>query len=561
MTVRRTSMLIAALALTMALTPAMPAGAFQELSTQDLSEGTTPEEMVDELVGAGVTSSNVTYAGAQVAGGRFSGGGEGPDAIIGFDQGIILSSGDIAHVIGPNEQDGITGENGTPGDPDLTELAGFPTFDASVLEFDFVPDADTISFQYVFASDEYNEFVNSSFNDVFAFFVNGTNCATVNEQPVSINTINNGNPFGTDPRSNPHLYRNNDLDDGGGDIDTEMDGLTVVLTCEASVTPNATNHIKLAIADASDSSLDSNVFLKAGSFATVSADLAISKTDDPDPVQAGETVRYRLSVTNHGPEDSGATVTDTISAGTILSAEGTGWSCGHEATTASCTLDAPLASGATAEPIDIMVRAPGEAGSITNTATVTGTVQDPDLENNEAVEQTTVAAPSEPTRDEVEVFCPPEGCSFRTGDEPTEDDPTVNHVVVPPGGDGSITRIVEGPTTFPCGPGSTVGDQSRGQETDFLPPTGLDDPANPIRVTTIWHSSVWPETDTKVRICMRKERPAPKGQTRVQLFTVSRCRTPGIAKPGPCIEDASRDANGNMQVRFLMLSPDPQWRR
>jgi uncharacterized repeat protein (TIGR01451 family) len=333
------------------------------------------------------------------------------------------------------------------------------------------------------------------------------------------------------------------------------------MTCEASVTPNTTNHIKLAIADASDDILDSNVFLKAGSFATPGADLAISKTDDPDPVQAGETVRYRLSVTNHGPEASGATVTDTISAGTILSATGTGWSCTHDATSASCTLDAPLAAGTAAEPIDVMVQAPGEAGSITNTATVTGTLQDPDLENNEAVEQTTVIAPSEPSRDEVEVFCPPEGCSFRTGDEPTEEDPTVNHVEVPPGGDGSITRIVEGVTTFPCGEHSTFGDQSRGQETLFVPPTGLNDKGNPIRVTTIWHSSVWPETERKVQICMRKERPAPKGETRVQLFTVARCKEPGVARPGPCIDDAFRDDSGNMRVRMLMLSPDPAWRR
>ncbi len=130
----------------------------------------------------------------------------------------------------------MTTQNGTPGDADLTALAGFTTFDASILEFDFVPATDTVFFRFVFASDEYNEFVTTQFNDVFAFFVNGTNCATVEGDPVSINTINFGRPYGSTPNSHPELYINNDLQDGGGSINTEMDGLTHVLTCTATVT-------------------------------------------------------------------------------------------------------------------------------------------------------------------------------------------------------------------------------------------------------------------------------------------------------------------------------------
>lgn len=124
-----------------------------------------------------------------------------------------------------------------------------------------------MEFQYVFSSDEYNEYVNSRFNDVFAFFVNGVNCATLpgTAQPVSVNTINGGNPFGT-AATNPSLYRNNDPNDPGPPtINTEMDGLTVVLTCRDEVSAGVTNHMKLAIADASDARLDSNVFLRAQS--------------------------------------------------------------------------------------------------------------------------------------------------------------------------------------------------------------------------------------------------------------------------------------------------------
>lgn len=236
------------------------------LNTANLST-TTPTALANALVGAGVSISNISYTGANVAAGTFTGG----TGIIGFEQGVILSSGDIANVIGPNEASDISTINNTAGDAALTTLAGFETFDAAILEFDFIPNASTVFFQYVFASDEYNEFVGSEFNDVFAFYINGVNCARVGNPlvAITINTINNGNPFGSGG-VNASLYRNNDPFDGGSTLDTEMDGLTVVLTCQATVTPNATNHIRLAIADTADSIYDANVFLRTGSFTTIS---------------------------------------------------------------------------------------------------------------------------------------------------------------------------------------------------------------------------------------------------------------------------------------------------
>src|SRR5262249_36262721 len=137
---------------------------------------------------------------------------------------------------------------------------GFDTLDATVLEFDFVPSFSTLTFRYVFSSEEYNEYANSDYNDTFAFFVNGVNRALIPDTntPVSINTINGGEPFGTDSQ-NPQFFRNNEIDtDGGPTIDTEMDGLTIVLTVTAPVNPNVTNHIKLAIADGQDDDFDSN---------------------------------------------------------------------------------------------------------------------------------------------------------------------------------------------------------------------------------------------------------------------------------------------------------------
>lgn len=236
-------------------------GAPSSLVVEPLSAELTPSDMAQVLVGTGLTISNITYTGADVAAGHFSGG----DGIIGFDSGVILTSGSVHNIVGPNQADAISQNNTEPGDADLTALSGFDTFDATVLEFDFVPDSNTVFFRFVFASDEYNEWVNSQYNDVFAFYVNGQNCATVEGSPVAVNTINYGNPHGTTPNSHPELYVNNDLSDGGGAIDTEMDGLTTVLTCSSAVNPDQVNHMKLAIADASDGIYDSAVFLEAKS--------------------------------------------------------------------------------------------------------------------------------------------------------------------------------------------------------------------------------------------------------------------------------------------------------
>jgi hypothetical protein len=237
------------------------------ISTLNLASQ-TPADLVSTILGSGAGApavSNIHYTGRPHSGGTFS----GAAAPIGFESGIILSSGNIAAVSGPNVQDDVTTDNGLPGDPDLNGLIpGFTTLDATVLEFDFeCPGADTLTFEYVFSSDEYNEYVKSDYNDVFGFFVNGSNVALIpgTSTPVSINNVNCNNPFSPPSGSHCDLFRNNDLSNGGGSICTEMDGLTVPLTATATV-HSGTNHIRLAVADAGDHILDSNIFLKSGSF-------------------------------------------------------------------------------------------------------------------------------------------------------------------------------------------------------------------------------------------------------------------------------------------------------
>lgn len=252
----RTSRAVAALAVTALSTISAQA--------QIVPSAATPADLVNTLIGPSISVSNVTFTGAAAASGTFTGG----TGIIGFESGIILSSGSAADVPGPNVADNTTTGFGQPGDADLNAIVP-GTNDAVVLEFDFeCKTLQEISFQYVFASEEYNEYVNTAFNDVFAFFVDGTNVALLpdNVTPVSINNVNGGGPiFGNSP-SNPAFYINNDLNDGGGAINTEMDGLTVVLNVYVTGLTPGTHHIKLAIADVGDSSWDSCVFIKAESF-------------------------------------------------------------------------------------------------------------------------------------------------------------------------------------------------------------------------------------------------------------------------------------------------------
>ncbi len=253
--------------------------------------GATPEQLAQLLVGQGVSVSNVTYTGAPAAAGTFSGG----TGIVGFETGIILSTGSIQSVVGPNVQNSVTSVNETPGDARLTAQAGQPTFDAAVLSFTFVPTSTQIFIQFVFSSDEYNEFVGGSFNDAFAFFVNSVNCARAADgSGVSVNSIN--------AQINANQYRNNELPNAT--VDTEMDGLTTVLTCQAQVPVGVPSTMVLAIADASDDIYDSNVFIRAGSLSTLPPNLAPVAVAGVDLVRECTAVNTSVGLNGTGSTDA-----------------------------------------------------------------------------------------------------------------------------------------------------------------------------------------------------------------------------------------------------------------
>ena len=223
------------------------------------------------LLGAGVTVSGtptLTQGGPQS--GTFT---NGP-SLLGFSNGIVLSSGDAMSAGGNYAGADLPSTNeGGAGSAALSALiGGVATHDASVLTFNFIPTSSTVYFSYVFASAEYPDFVNSEFNDVFGFFVNGKNYALIpgTDTPVSVNNVNPGN--------NAAFFKQYNTD---GD-ELAYGGETIPLTFSAPVNPGVVNTISLGIADTSDAVLDSAVFIEGGTFSVVPP--TPSATPEPTPI-------------------------------------------------------------------------------------------------------------------------------------------------------------------------------------------------------------------------------------------------------------------------------------
>ncbi len=260
----------------------------------------TPAQLVNGvLLGNGVTASNIVFTpagGANIQLGYFN----GVNSNLGLDSGIVLASGDVTEIEPGNfgggmppggaNADLLTVANSVPPMIGQNFVVG-GTFDAAVLEFDFVPSSDTVRFRYVFASDEYQTFINTQFNDVFAFFISGPGITGPFSSPPgfpggsrNIAIVPNSNPplpitiSSVQPALNGQYYIDNPNETSVG-----MRGFTTVLTAMSPVTCGLTYHIKLAIADGSDPSLTSAVFLEANSFSSqgviLSSDIDVGGTD------------------------------------------------------------------------------------------------------------------------------------------------------------------------------------------------------------------------------------------------------------------------------------------
>ncbi len=258
---------------------------FKVYKTSLKNEARSAQRLMESLIGEGVVlkSFSITKTSGEEAFGFF----EDKQERLGMKKGLVMTTGGISSLSGKNTSPGTSnnthdraeGRSKKSGEytgyPDLEKLIPnkHKTFDACVIELDLIPTADTLSFNYVFGSEEYDEFVGSSYNDVFAFFINGKgiekqkNLAVIpgTDIPVSVNSINNGpsaqGSYKCKP-SNPTYYISN----ADGHVGVEYDGLTKLMQIRQAVVPYETYHIKLAIADVSDDSYDSGVFIEGKSF-------------------------------------------------------------------------------------------------------------------------------------------------------------------------------------------------------------------------------------------------------------------------------------------------------
>lgn len=314
---------------------------------------------VDEWVkknfsGQGVVIGNIKFKGYPLSTLSYTSSGN----ILQVQRGLILSTGNSFNVAGYNNshnQSSTFGDISSPeADPDLGFIVNGKLFDICSVEFDFVPMDNSIQFNYQFGSDEYPEYVDSPYNDVFAFIVSdessSKNIALISgsEVPVSINTVNfklnqehyidnnlykqvtikrqeplkttykgtlpgrilrgigsiftvNGPTPGNqtviqaDPELlkslDPNLYRN-----------LRYDGITKKLIAQTYVTPYKKYHLKIVIADVEDNIYDSGVFIEDRSL-TSKKDLKqpgfvdypdLSKVVDPNLILQGKTLEEIL---------------------------------------------------------------------------------------------------------------------------------------------------------------------------------------------------------------------------------------------------------------------------
>lgn len=225
--------------------------------------------LVNAIVGPGITVVGTpTYTGSANQSGTFTNGGN-----LGFASGIVLTTGNATAISGSNGSgvetlggninngqfsaaDNLSVDLGAPGSSgDLVEL---------FFQFQFGDGSagGDLFFKYVFASEEFLNYVGSQFNDTFQLLLDGKNIALLgNGLNVSVNNVN--------PSSNPSQYVNNVNNTNGIpnlQIDIKFDGLTVVLTAKALGLAPGVHTMKFLLADVGDGLLDSGVFIQAGTF-------------------------------------------------------------------------------------------------------------------------------------------------------------------------------------------------------------------------------------------------------------------------------------------------------
>jgi len=264
-----------------------------QVITVSTTEFTHEELVTDVLINSpcAIVDNITTVTGTNFGLGNGIGYFENTNPNFPMQNGVILATGSVNDAPGPNTSNTFAG-GGWPGDPQLFNYIqnlgidpGLTSYnDATIMEFDFTPLTDSISFNFVFGSNEYGTF-QCSFSDAFAFFLEDmvtgdiVNMALVpdtpGEVPISVTTIRDQVHNGSCSSENPEFF---DVFYGTtgqppASAPVNLNGLTVLMQAWQFVTPNNPYRMKLVIADRNDSSWDSAVFIEGGSFFIGNADL------------------------------------------------------------------------------------------------------------------------------------------------------------------------------------------------------------------------------------------------------------------------------------------------
>lgn len=231
-----------------------------------VDDNISADQLANTVAGSGVMIQSVSLDCPGGSSGLFY----GQNSNLGLDYGILLTTGNAQEAIGPNNTTNATGDiSGNPGDPLLDALPStLGTFDACALTLSLSSTcADTIQLRYIFASDEYLEYING-FHDAVGIFVSGPGIAGTQNialvpgttTPVGLESINN--------LTNSAYYIDNG--NGGPPQDTDpmtiqYDGFTSVLTASFPVVPFQLYQVKIVVADDVDTAIDSGIFIEAAS--------------------------------------------------------------------------------------------------------------------------------------------------------------------------------------------------------------------------------------------------------------------------------------------------------
>lgn len=266
----------------------------------------TPQQLVENVLvnSACVSITNTSGKGDTFTPGKnsfayFNAGTSG----FPFPEGIILSTSTSTEGIGPYISSAGGGGTNWLGDADLNQILGINSINSTSLEFDFVPLTDFLSFNYIFASNEYQFFFPCVYSDGFAFLIKeaGTsdpykNLAVLPNTNTPVSSIN------VHPKIEPSIASNGDKYDGCPAINENYfnglnnilspinyAGQTIVMNAQTNVIAGKKYHIKLVIADDDNQYYDSAVFLEAGSFSS-KIDFGPDQTSlNNNPVCFGET--------------------------------------------------------------------------------------------------------------------------------------------------------------------------------------------------------------------------------------------------------------------------------